>query len=94
MNLENGARVMYSQRPQHTDPAHWETPWEDVPHRWRNRQQEVVAAIMDATIGDILADLNALHRPVTIVRADMEVCNECKRLWPCASKRLLDRLNP
>ena len=94
MNLENGARVMYSQRPQHTDPAHWDTPWEDVPLRWRNRQKEVVAAIVDAAVGDTLAELNTLHRPVVVVREDMPVCNECKRLYPCASKRLLDRLEP
>ena len=36
------------QRPHATDPAHWETPWEDVPKAWRRGQLAAARAVLEA----------------------------------------------
>ena len=42
------AKAMYEQRPHATDPAHWETPWEDVPKAWRRGQLAAARAVLEA----------------------------------------------
>ena len=56
MNLEAGARIMYQQRPQHTDPAHWETPWDEVPEAWKAGQRKAAKSVIAAAAPLIRAD--------------------------------------
>ena len=56
MNLEAGARIMYQQRPQHTDPAHWETPWDEVPEAWKAGQRKAAKFVIAAAAPIIRAD--------------------------------------
>ena len=46
--VEAAAKAMYEQRPHATDPAHWETPWEDVPKTWRRGQLAAARAVLEA----------------------------------------------
>ena len=46
--VEAAAKAMYEQRPHATDPAHWETPWEDVPKAWRRGQHAAARAVLEA----------------------------------------------
>ena len=46
--VEAAAKAMYEQRPHATDPAHWETPWEDVPKAWRRGQEAAARAVLEA----------------------------------------------
>ena len=42
--VEAAAKAMYEQ----TDPAHWETPWEDVPKAWKKGQLAAARAVLEA----------------------------------------------
>ena len=48
--VEAAAKTMYEQRPHATDPAHWETPWEDVPEAWKRGQEEAARAVLQAAL--------------------------------------------
>ena len=49
--VEAAAKAMYECRPRATDPAHWETPWEDVPDKWKRGQRAAALAVLEAALG-------------------------------------------
>ena len=56
--VEAAAKAMYEQRPHATDPAHWETPWDQVPKAWRRGQEAAARAVLEAALPWLQATKN------------------------------------
>lgn len=46
--VEAAAKAMYETRPRRTDPAHWETPWDEVPSEWKEGQHKAARRVLKA----------------------------------------------
>ena len=46
--IEAAAKAMYETRPKHTDPARWETPWDEVPEAWKQGQYQAALRVLEA----------------------------------------------
>ena len=55
--IEATARAMYEQRPQASDPVHWETPWDEVPEKWKAGQARAAISVLTAALPAIEAAL-------------------------------------
>lgn len=53
--IEAAARAMYEQRPQASDPVHWETPWHEVPEKWKAGQARAAISVLTAALPAIEA---------------------------------------
>ena len=51
--IEATARAMYEQRPQASDPVHWETPWDEVPEKWKAGQARAAISVLTAALPHI-----------------------------------------
>lgn len=48
VEIEAAAKALYEERPEDTDPVHWETPWEDVPEGWKRGQRRAAKRVLMA----------------------------------------------
>ena len=48
--VDAAARAMYEQRPKHTDPAHWVTPWDALSDAWKEGQRLAAICVLKAAM--------------------------------------------
>ena len=84
--VEAAAKAMYEQRPHATDPAHWETPWDQVPKAWRRGQEAAACAVLEAAMPAIrqqlAEEIRSLSAGDPAKRADCclhepDICDRC-----------------
>ena len=46
--VEAAARAMYETQPRRTDPAWWETPWDELPAQWQAGQKAAARRVLQA----------------------------------------------
>ena len=81
--IEAAARAMYEQRPQATDPVHWETPWHEVPEKWKAGQARAASNVLTAT----LPAIETAIREQIAQEIEEAICHEsCGSLFPLGLK--------
>ena len=46
--VDAAAKAMFEERPKHTDPAHWEATWDEVPEAWKAGQRAAARRVLQA----------------------------------------------